>query len=157
MGAGQRAEEKSGKQAQESATGQARLLDNIPHDMPALTRADKLQKRCATVGFEWPDVGGALAKVREEIDEVEHELAQGEVDHQAMGEELGDLFFALVNVTRYLQYDPEAVLRAANRKFERRFATVESLTRTAGRTLEESSLAQMDALWDQVKLNERKA
>lgn len=147
--------EKAKERQQKSVDGQASLLANVPLNLPALTRANKLQKRCATVGFEWPDVRGALLKVKEEIEEVEQELDRDTVDHDAVGEELGDLFFALVNVSRYLKHDPEKILRAANRKFERRFAEVESMTEEAGRTLQDSTLEQMDGLWDEVKVKER--
>jgi ATP diphosphatase len=143
------------KEREKKAQQEVSLLENVPHNLPALTRANKLQKRCATVGFEWPDVAGALLKVREEIDEVEEELAAKEVDKEALGEELGDLFFALTNVTRYLKHDPESILRAANRKFERRFKQVEVMTKEAGRTMEESTLEQMDGLWEEVKVIER--
>jgi ATP diphosphatase len=148
-------EREKAKERAEKAQQQVSLLENVPHNLPALTRANKLQKRCATVGFEWPDVQGALIKVKEEIEEVEQELAHKQVNDDAVGEELGDLFFALVNVTRYLKHDPESILRAANRKFERRFKQVEQLTEEAGRTLEGSSLEQMDGLWEEVKRRER--
>lgn len=131
--------------------GEESLLDNVPENLPALTRSNKLQKRCATVGFEWPDVTGAMAKVKEEIEEVEQELHAETVDQEALGEEIGDLFFALVNVSRYLKHNPESLLRAANRKFERRFREVERRTIESGKTLEESSLEEMDALWNEVK------
>jgi ATP diphosphatase len=148
------AREKAKERQQKTDDGEVSLLENVPHNLPSLTRANKLQKRCATVGFEWPDVSGALVKVREEIEEVEQELAADEIDHDAVGEELGDLFFALVNVTRYLKHDPESIVRAANRKFEKRFKQVEVLTKEAGRTLDESSLEQMDRLWEEVKKRE---
>lgn len=135
--------------------GEISLLDDVPHNLPALSRANKLQKRCATVGFEWPDVKGALAKVKEEIDEVEQELDAKTVDNDAVGEELGDLFFALVNVSRYLKHDPETLLRQANQKFESRFREVEQRTLAQGRTLAESTLEQMDGLWEAVKKDRR--
>lgn len=140
--------EKAKERAQK---GEQSLLDDVPHNLPALSRANKLQKRCATVGFEWPDVDGALAKVKEEIDEVEQELHAETVDRDALGEELGDLFFALVNVTRYLKHDPESLLRAANRKFEKRFREVERRTKASGKTLQDSTLKEMDDLWEEVK------
>jgi ATP diphosphatase len=150
-------ENEKAKERQQKSSAPVALLADVPHNLPALTRANKLQKRCATVGFEWPDVKGALLKVKEEIDEVEQELDREQFDNDALGEELGDLFFALVNVTRYLKHDPEKIVRAANRKFERRFAQVESMTLEAGKTLAGSSLEDMDGLWEEVKALERKA
>jgi ATP diphosphatase len=149
-------EKEKAKERQQKSVDEVGLLANVPHNLPALTRANKLQKRCATVGFEWPDVKGALLKVKEEIEEVEQELARPDLDHDAIGEELGDLFFALVNVTRYLKHDPETIVRAANRKFERRFEQVEAMTKRSGKTLQGSSLEEMDALWEEVKVIERK-
>lgn len=148
-------EAEKAKEREQKANEPVSLLENVPHNLPSLSRAKKLQKRCATVGFEWPDVQGALAKVKEEIDEVEAEIEKADVDHDAIGEELGDLFFAMVNVTRYLKHDPETIVRAANRKFERRFKQVEAMTTQAGRTLEDSTLEQMDDLWEAVKHKER--
>lgn len=127
--------------------GQHSVLDNIPQAMPALSRAYKLQKRCANVGFDWPTVEGCWDKVKEEIIEVE----QTETGSEALAEELGDLMFALVNVVRKHKLDPEAVLRAANSKFEKRFRAVEQALAEQGKTPEQSDLTEMDALWNQVK------
>jgi|TARA_Y100000592_G_scaffold35969_1_gene57075 ATP diphosphatase len=127
--------------------GQHSVLDNIPQAMPALSRAYKLQKRCANVGFDWPTVEGCWDKVKEEIIEVE----QTETGSDELTEELGDLMFALVNVVRKHKLDPEAVLRAANSKFEKRFRAVEQALAEQGKTPEQSDLAEMDALWNQVK------
>ena len=127
--------------------GQHSMLDNIPQAMPALSRAYKLQKRCANVGFDWPTVEGCWDKVKEEIIEVE----QTETGSEELAEELGDLMFALVNVVRKHKLDPEAVLRAANSKFEKRFRAVEQALAEQGKTPEQSNLAEMDALWNQVK------
>ena len=135
------------KSAERKDVGQHSVLDNIPQAMPALSRAHKLQKRCANVGFDWPDVQGCWDKVKEEIIEVE----QCEAGSEALAEELGDLMFALVNVVRKHKLDPEAVLRAANSKFEKRFRAVEQALAEQGKTPEQSDLAEMDALWDQVK------
>lgn len=145
------------KAKERESKGEKALLDNVPHNLPALTRSNKLQKRVATVGFEWPDVQGAIDKVKEEIDEVEQELNHDEVDHEKLGEEIGDLFFALVNVSRYLKHDPESLLRAANQKFERRFRQVEQMTIDAGKTLKGSTLEEMDGLWEDVKKIEKNA
>ena len=127
--------------------GQHSVLDNIPQAMPALSRAYKLQKRCANVGFDWPTVEGCWDKVKEEIIEVE----QTETGSDELTEELGDLMFALVNVVRKHKLDPEAVLRAANSKFGKRFRAVEQALAEQGKTPEQSDLAEMDALWNQVK------
>ena len=127
--------------------GQHSVLDNIPQAMPALSRAYKLQKRCANVGFDWQTVEGCWDKVKEEIIEVE----QTETGSEALAEELGDLMFALVNVVRKHKLDPEAVLRAANSKFEKRFRAVEQALAEQGKTPEQSDLAEMDTLWNQVK------
>ncbi|MEH8020207.1 nucleoside triphosphate pyrophosphohydrolase [Rheinheimera metallidurans] len=127
--------------------GQNSVLDNIPQAMPALSRAYKLQKRCANVGFDWPSVDGCWDKVKEEILEVEETAA----DSPELSEELGDLMFALVNVVRKHKLDPEAVLRAANSKFERRFRAVEQALVLNGKTPEQSNLDEMEQLWQQIK------
>lgn len=135
------------KSAERQQAGQHSVLDNIPQAMPALSRAYKLQKRCANVGFDWPDVAGCWEKVKEEILEVEQTAAAS----PELAEELGDLMFALVNVVRKHKLDPEAVLRAANNKFEQRFRAVEQALNAIDKTPEQSDLAEMDALWQQVK------
>ncbi|MEO3863998.1 nucleoside triphosphate pyrophosphohydrolase [Rheinheimera fenheensis] len=135
------------KSAERKDVGQHSVLDNIPQAMPALSRAYKLQKRCANVGFDWPDVEGCWDKVKEEIIEVE----QCEAGSAELAEELGDLMFALVNVVRKHKLDPEAVLRAANSKFEKRFRAVEQALAEQGKSPEQSDLAEMDALWNEVK------
>lgn len=138
------------KQLERTAKGQSSVLDDVPSAMPALTRAYKLQKRCASVGFDWPDVQGCWDKVREEILEVEAEMGQPERAH-ALADELGDLLFAMVNVIRKQGLQPETILRQANQKFERRFRAVEQRLAEHGKTPEQSDLAEMDALWNQVK------
>ncbi len=131
---------------------QTSVLDDIPLAMPALSRAYKMQKRAASVGFDWPDVTGAFDKIEEEVDEVKAEIAAG--DKQKLAEELGDLYFALTNVTRHLGIKPEDALRAANNKFERRFRQVEAKAHEKQTQLQQMSLQQMDELWDQVKRSE---
>src|SRR5690606_622077 len=133
--------------AERKDVGQHSVLDNIPQAMPALSRAYKLQKRCANVGFDWPDVQGCWDKVKEEIIEVE----ECETGSEELAEELGDLMFALVNVVRKHKLDPEAVLRAANGKFEARFRAVEQALAAEGKTPQQSNLDEMEALWQQVK------
>jgi nucleoside triphosphate diphosphatase len=135
------------KSAERKDLGQHSILDNIPQAMPALSRAYKLQKRCANVGFDWPTVAGCWDKVKEEILEVE----QTEAGSAELSEELGDLMFALVNVVRKHKLDPEAVMRAANTKFESRFRAVEQALAALGKSPEQSNLDEMEALWQQVK------
>lgn len=135
------------KSAERKDSGLHSVLDNIPQAMPALSRAYKLQKRCANVGFDWPNVEGCWDKVKEEILEVE-QTAAGSPE---LAEELGDLMFALVNVVRKHKLDPEAVLRAANSKFEKRFRAVEQALTAEGKTPQQSNLDEMEALWQQVK------
>jgi len=139
------------KSNERKQSGQHSVLDNIPQAMPALSRANKLQKRCATVGFDWPTVAGCWDKVKEEILEVE----QTEPGSAELAEELGDLMFALVNVVRKHKLDPEAVLRAANNKFERRFRAVEQALADQGTSPQQSNLDEMEALWQQVKRKSR--
>jgi nucleoside triphosphate diphosphatase len=127
-------------------------LDGVALALPALQRAEKLQSRAARVGFDWPDVGGALAKLREEIAEVEQALDSG--DCPSLTEELGDLFFALVNVARKAGVDSENALRSANAKFTRRFHAMEARATSQGQRFAALDLGAQDALWNQVKAAE---
>lgn len=127
----------------------------MPQALPALSRAAKLQKRAAQVGFDWPEALPVLDKVREELDEVLE--AMSENDPQAIAEELGDLLFAVANLARHLKVEPEAALRAANGKFERRFRFIEQALREAGRPIENCSLDELDALWGEAKKQEKAA
>lgn len=145
-----KAEERAEKAA---APEQLSLLDDVPSTLPALSRAAKLQKRAAQVGFDWPEALPVLDKVREELDEVLE--AMSENDGPAIAEELGDLLFAVVNLTRHLNTDPETALRAANAKFERRFRFIEQALRDAGRPIENCDLEELDALWGEAKKAER--
>jgi tetrapyrrole methylase family protein/MazG family protein len=122
------------------------LLSSIPAALPALAQAHTYQSRAARVGFDWPDVSGVIAKIHEEMAEVES--ADGEA---ARAEEMGDLLFAIVNWTRWLNVDPEVALREANEKFARRFAHVEAGAKAQGRELSALSLEEMDALWEEAK------
>ena len=139
------------KTTERTASGKTSVLDNIPLAMPALSRAYKLQKRCAQVGFDWPDVAGAWDKVQEEIQEVA-ELPAGAAE---LEEELGDLMFALINVVRKQGFDPEKVMRQANQKFERRFRQVEQALVEQGSSPAQSTLDEMEALWLEVKKLEK--
>jgi MazG family protein len=128
----------------------ASVLDDVPLALPALTRANKLGKRAALVGFEWPDVGGALDKLDEELGELRKEVAERAGEAQITNE-LGDVLFCVVNVCRYLKIEPETALRGANAKFERRFRYVENCLREQGRSTREATLEEMDKLWDEGK------
>ncbi|BEM12282.1 nucleoside triphosphate pyrophosphohydrolase [Serratia marcescens] len=127
------------------------VLDDIPQ---ALMKAQKIQKRCASVGFDWNTLGPVLDKVYEEIDEVMHEARQAVVDERKLEEEIGDLLFATVNLSRHLGHKAENALQAANRKFERRFREVEAIVQQRGLRLEDATLEQMEDAWQQVKRKE---
>jgi tetrapyrrole methylase family protein/MazG family protein len=121
-------------------------LDKVPRSMPALPRAEQLQKQAAKVGFDWPDAEGALAKLVEEANEV-----RDAADPEARAEELGDLLFSAVNVCRLYGVDPETALRATNNKFVRRFKHVEDAAVAAGRDVKDCDLQELDAWWDEAK------
>jgi ATP diphosphatase len=134
------------KKQEREEKGALGLLADVPLNLPSLSRAAKLQKRAASVGFDWDDVYGPIAKVREELMEVEAELDSG--DAVALEEELGDLLFAVVNIARYQKIDPEQALRIANQKFEQRFHYIEA---NVGQPLAETSIDEMNRLWDEAK------
>ncbi|MES9972181.1 MAG: nucleoside triphosphate pyrophosphohydrolase [Candidatus Thiodiazotropha sp.] len=135
------------------ASTPASHMDGVAHALPALLRAEKLQKRAARVGFDWPDVQGALDKVNEEFDEVQAEIDKN--DRDRLEDELGDLLFSMVNVIRLLGLDAEQSLTRANSKFERRFRAMERrLTDEGGSSMDTLSLDQLDALWEAVKHSE---
>lgn len=145
---------KAEERAARGETAEASQMDGVAQALPALVRAEKLQRRAARVGFDWPDAGGALDKVREELDELAAELDQA--DRGRVEDELGDLLFALVNLVRLLGFDAEQALRRGNAKFERRFRALESRLRAAGHPDPSAlSLAELDAAWDAVKMDER--
>ncbi|WP_016956268.1 nucleoside triphosphate pyrophosphohydrolase [Catenovulum agarivorans] len=142
--------EKAKERAEKSSSNHNSVLDDVPNNLPALSRANKLQKRCATVGFDWPEITQTIAKVKEEIAELEVEIAAKQQEKAA--EELGDLMFALVNVNRQLKLDPETTLRKANQKFEKRFRQVEILAQELfQQPVDELTLEQMESLWQKVK------
>ncbi|MVW75293.1 nucleoside triphosphate pyrophosphohydrolase [Pseudomonas xionganensis] len=145
-----KAEERAEKAA---APEQLSLLDDVPTALPSLSRAIKLQKRAAQVGFDWPEALPVVDKVREELDEVLE--AMSENDAEAIGEEIGDLLFVVSNLARHLKVDPETALRAANGKFERRFRFIEQALREAGRNMEDCPLEELDALWGEAKKLEK--
>ena len=133
-------------------SGEESALAGVPAALPALTRALKLQGKAGKVGFDWNDPRAVLAKIREEADEIERELAAG--DHATAGAEVGDLLFAVVNLARHLDVDPEAMLRATNQKFERRFAAIERALADRGKSPQAASLEEMDELWNEAKAAE---
>jgi ATP diphosphatase len=145
-------QEKRDKAARKSGGGKEGALAGVPLALPALTRALKLQDKASKVGFDWNDPRAVLRKIREEADEIEAELDRGETD--AASAEVGDLLFAAVNLARHLRADPEAVLRTTNQKFERRFAAIESALAACGKSPADSTLAEMDALWNEAKARE---
>jgi MazG family protein len=124
-------------------------LDGVSSGLPALMRAEKVQKKAARVGFDWSETAPVVAKIREEIAEVEAELAQG--SSAKIEEEIGDLLFSVVNLARKLKVDGETALQRATDKFATRFRQVEALARERGLALEKLTLAELDALWDEVK------
>jgi ATP diphosphatase len=131
----------------------AGLLADVPLPLPALTRAVKLQDKAAKVGFDWPSLAPVMDKMKEELAELE--AAREGASREQIEEEFGDLLFVVTNVARHLKLDPEAALRAANAKFERRFSRIEALLHEQGRHPAQSTLAEMDGLWERAKIEER--
>ncbi len=144
---------KAEERAQRTSDGSAAsVLDDVPRTLPALSRAAKLSKRAARVGFDWPDACGVIAKIREELEEVEEALAENDTAHAA--EEVGDLLFAVTNLARTLKADPERCLRETNAKFERRFRYVEAALSARGVTMRDVDLDTMEHYWQQAKLHD---
>jgi nucleoside triphosphate diphosphatase len=133
--------------------GPARVLDGVALGLPALTRAVKLQKRAARVGFDWPSTDEVLAKIVEETQELAE--ARATLTEAEITEEFGDLLFVMANLARHLKIDPEAALRAANAKFTRRFSRIEDWLAEAGKSPADSDLAEMDDLWNRAKSEEK--
>jgi MazG family protein len=143
-------QKKAEERNQGNPTEPASHMDGVAHALPALIRAEKLQKRAARVGFDWPDAHGALDKVNEELDEVRDEINQADQDR--LQDELGDLLFSIVNVTRLLGLDAEQSLSRANEKFERRFRVMEdTLTEEGSADMQDLTLEQLNAAWEKVK------
>ena len=134
-------------------TGRASLLGRSPERLPALLQAYRVQEKAASVGFDWENVAGVMTKLREEMDEVERAIRTE--DQARVGEEIGDLLFAAVNLARFTKTDPEAHLAAAIQKFRRRFDRVVELLRERGSSPDKAGLAEMDQLWNEVKREER--
>lgn len=139
----------SRKAGERAAKSQAGVLDGVPMGFPSLTRAEKLQKRAARVGFDWTELAPVFGKIREELDELEREVAGARPPR--LEDELGDVLFAVANLARKLGVDPEQALRGTNRKFERRFRHVETRLAQQGKTPEQVSLEEMDRYWDEAK------
>lgn len=149
---GMKAEEKRRKGVKPEALS---ALSGVPRDLPALMKAYKLQKKASKVGFDWDNTGDVLAKIREEIDELQEAIETGQSPEEQMLE-LGDLLFAATNVARFIGADPEEALTRTNRKFVARFEYIEQRLRDQGVRLEDSSLEEMEALWQEAKAEERK-
>ena len=152
---------KNEEKAERGAAAEGSRLDDVPLALPALTRAVKLQKRAAEVGFDWPSLAPVLDKAEEEIAELKTAIAEerGEArDSHAkrVAEESGDLLFVMANIARHLKVDPEAALRDANAKFVRRFKSIEAALAEEGRKPEDATLEEMDRLWDEAKAAEAK-
>lgn len=128
------------------------ILADIPRNLPALSQAAKIQKRCAHVGFDWHNIDDVFAKVEEEVLEVKAELHR---DNTALAEELGDLMFAVVNLCRHAKQDPEVLLRQANNKFTKRFHGVEAQVNNTNKSMEQHTLDELEAFWQQVKVSEK--
>jgi MazG family protein len=148
---------KAEEKAERGQAGKSSILDDVPLAFPALTRAVKLQKRAAAVGFDWASLAPVLAKAEEEIAELRAAIVESGDDagSKQIAEEFGDLLFVMANVARHLKVDPEAALGAANAKFVRRFRSIEDALAREGRKPEDATLEEMDALWDAAKAAEK--
>jgi tetrapyrrole methylase family protein/MazG family protein/ATP diphosphatase len=154
------AEQKQGWEALKAAERQGKgratsLMDDVPTGLPALTRAVKLSRRAAGVGFVWPDIHHVVSKLHEEVGEMLAEIEAGDLEKTR--HEIGDVLFVVANIARTLDVDPEDALRYTNAKFIRRFREVEDRLAARGKTPEQSDLAEMDALWDDIKADERRS
>lgn len=161
-----KAEEKAEKRSggTQTPTSPTSLLADVPLALPSLSRAVKLQAKAARVGFDWPSLAPVFAKMREELSELEEIATPADprgpgaataTDDPRITEELGDLLFVIANVARHLGIDPETALRGANTKFTRRFAHIEARLAEQGKQPAESTLEEMDALWDEAKAREK--
>ena len=146
---------KAEERAQHAGSG-ASLLVDVPQALPALTRAVKLQKRAAEVGFDWPSLAPVIEKAEEEVAELKNAIAnKDESGTKRVAEEFGDLLFVMANLARHLKVDPETALRDANAKFTRRFKSIEAALAKDGRRPEDATLEEMDQLWDEAKAAEK--
>jgi MazG family protein len=142
---------KAAERAKKNGAQAAGTLDGVARALPALLRAEKIQKRAARVGFDWNTIGPVIDKIEEELAELRSELTAGKVDQARTADELGDVLFAVANLARHCKVDPEAALRATNDKFERRFRYIERRLGDQGRKPAEASLEEMEALWQEAK------
>ncbi|RYV01938.1 nucleoside triphosphate pyrophosphohydrolase [Shewanella sp. OPT22] len=143
------------KFAERKQKSQDSVLDDIPIALPALSRAHKIQKRAASIGFDWDNINDVSAKVTEELQEVMEEVEQPSVDKERLKDELGDLFFSVVNLARHLEVEPEEAVRQANHKFETRFRQVELAVKQDNKVMSDLNIEQLDSYWDSVKNSEK--
>ncbi|ODN66776.1 MazG nucleotide pyrophosphohydrolase domain-containing protein [Methylophaga muralis] len=129
------------------------LLNTADNQLPSLRYAVELQKTAASVGFDWTNIDGVIAKIHEELDEVAAEL--DDADPKKLQEEIGDLLFAITNLARHLNIDPEQAIEQCNQKFLRRFKYIETQISQQGKSMQTASLDELDALWDEAKINEK--
>ncbi|THK40696.1 nucleotide pyrophosphohydrolase [Methylophaga sp. SB9B] len=129
------------------------LLNAADKQLPSLRYAVELQKSAASVGFDWPHIDGVIAKIHEELDEVAAEL--DDANPNKLQEEIGDLLFAITNLARHLKVDPEQAIEQCNQKFLRRFQYIEMQISQQGKSMQTASLDELDALWDEAKINEK--
>ncbi|MEP2437354.1 MAG: nucleoside triphosphate pyrophosphohydrolase, partial [Roseibium sp.] len=150
-----KAEEKAERKARREVLGleetKKAYLDDVPAVFPALVEADKLQRRASRVGFDWGAAGPVLDKIREEIGELDDEISAGEIDRSKVADELGDVLFAVANLARHLDIDPEAALKRTNDKFRKRFSSIETHAEQTGTTLDAMMLDEMEAAWQAAK------
>lgn len=140
------------KQQERAEKGETHsVFQGIPDNLPAILQAQKLQKRAANVGFDWATIGPVLDKIQEEITEVKAELAAQTIDQEALESEIGDVLFAVVNLARHAQVNPEHALRRTNLKFKQRFQAIEKRLAEAGKSAEELGLEELEAYWQEVK------
>lgn len=142
------------KASEKPKSEQYSVLSDVPAGLPALMYAQKIQKQCAKVGFDWPDVAPVMDKVEEELNEIQAELNAESIDPLRVEEEIGDALFAMVNLARHANVDADAALRRASIKFSKRFERVEQLAKRQHQSVESLSLHEMEALWQRVKLTE---
>jgi nucleoside triphosphate diphosphatase len=142
---------KAAERAKNNGGEPSGALDGVARALPALLRAEKLQKRAARVGFDWKDIGPVIGKIEEELGELRSEIAAGGLDQARITDEMGDVLFAVANLARHCKVDPEAALRNTNDKFERRFRYVERRLADQGRRPADATLEEMEALWQEAK------
>ena len=152
----QKSQQQRGNSDSSSDLTNLSILADIPKNLPALSQAAKIQKRCSHVGFDWDNMVDVFAKIEEEVQEVKDELEADSLDKKALAEELGDLMFAVVNLCRHAKEDPETLLRQANKKFSRRFVGVEEQVNQSGKSFTEHNLTELEDYWQQVKKQEKK-